>query len=73
VVDGQFVVKHGHLHELALQRAYVEMEIPHLLVLKIGHGEKFLRESLVQPPPSRRLSHYGDEALKKSVELDFGF
>jgi len=73
VIDGQFVVKHRHLHNLALQRAYVEIEIPNLFVLKIGSGEKFLGEFLVQPPPSRRFSCRGDETLKKSVEPDFGF
>jgi hypothetical protein len=44
VIDGQFVVKHRHLHDPALQRANVEIEIPDLLVLKIGHVEKFLRK-----------------------------
>jgi len=73
VVDGQFVVKHRHLHDLALQRAYVEMEIHHRLVLKIGYGEKSLREFLVQPSSCRKLSHCGEEALKNAVELDFGF
>jgi len=32
--------------------AYVEVEIPHLLVLEIGPSEKLLGEFLVQPPPS---------------------
>ena len=40
-IDSSFVYS-LHLHELALQRAHVEVEIPHLLVLKIGHVEKFL-------------------------------
>ncbi len=62
----------GHLHDLGLQRAHIEVEISHLLVLKIGPGEKYFGEFLVRPSPSRSLSCCGDETLIKPVELDSG-
>ena len=47
------------------------MEIPDLLVFKIGHTEKLLGEYLVQPPPSGGFSNGGNELLQMPVELDF--
>jgi len=73
VVDGQLVVEDQHLlHDLTLQRSYVEMEISNLFMLKIGHIEKFLGEHLVQPSPSGGASNCGNEFLQEPVEFDFG-
>jgi hypothetical protein len=59
--------------DLALQRTYVEMEIPEFLEFKIRHIEKFPDQDLVHPPLSSRLLDCGNEFLQKSIELDPGF
>jgi hypothetical protein len=59
--------------DLALQRTYVEMEIPEFFVFKIRHIEKFPDQDLVHPPLSRRLLHCGKKLLEKPVGLDPGF